>query len=102
MRRSDNPLLSSIQDLIQEKYDLESWPSDLVHRATIDGDWIDVYVFGEESYIFTVGVMEGPKLVIYRPVRDSWGYDNNIDLYNKDFLEELCGQIEETISNITE
>lgn len=105
MEKSNNPLLAEIQDLIKEKFDLETWPSmvgDAYNPELLNyGEWIDVYVSGEESYIFTVGVLED-KLVIYRPGKDSFGYDNAISLYNRGFLEELWDQIEEVISRITE
>lgn len=101
IKRSNNPLLSSIQDLIKEKYDLESWPSDGLNDPILtssDASYIDVHVFGEESYVFTVGV-EGSKLIVYRPGIDSWmGCENVIDLYNQEFLEELWNRIDVVIS----
>jgi hypothetical protein len=112
-KKSNNPLLAEIQDLIEEKFDFESWPSGeewaeggvvkwIAKQGSrgIIGDWIDVHVFGEESYVFTIGIVDD-KLVIYRPGRDAWSYSNQISLYNEGFLEELWDQIEDVISNIT-
>jgi len=97
MKKSDNPLLSEIQDIIEEKFGLESWPTKSdSHPAD---DWIDVHVFGEESYIFTIGIKDS-KIIIYRPNRDRWGYDNAIDLFNENFLEQLLDQIDELLSDI--
>jgi len=99
MKKSDNPLLAGIQDLILEKYDLESWPTSGWREG--GGEWVDVHVFGEESYIFTVGIVDD-RLMIYKPARDSWGYDDSISLYNDNYLEKLWEHIDGIISNITE
>jgi len=105
MKKSDNPLLSEIQDVIKEKFDLESWPMNATdggpsnNYSYVDGDWIDVYVFNDKPYVFTIGINES-KIIIYRPGKDSWGLDNTIDLFAKDFLEQLLDQIDELMSSM--
>lgn len=98
IKKSENPLLSSIQDFIFEKFDLESWASDerwaeggVVKWGPqgIISDWIDICIFGEESHIFTVGIVND-KIIIYRPDIDNFDYGNEISLYDHDFLEKLC------------
>lgn len=104
MERSNNPLLAEIQDMLKEKFDLESWPSvvsDAYNPELLDdGEWIDVHVFGEESYIFTIGSIDD-RIIIYRPGKDAFGYNNAVSLYDRDFLERLWDQVEEVMSHIT-
>ena len=99
-KKSENPFLASIQEIIEDKFDLESWPSQEHDDIDVvgDGDWIDVHIFQEESYVFSVGV-ENDQLMIV-----SWGSsvrgDISISLYDDKIVEKIMEQIEKIISMI--
>jgi len=95
MHESENPLLSSIQDIISEKFGLDSWPSAMGVNA------IEVYVcpYESESYVFTICIVSD-AILIYKPPVSGLGYDNKISLYDKNLEKKLFNQIEEVISNM--
>lgn len=90
-KRSSNLFLYAIQDLIFEKYGLESWPA-----SSDDGEWIDVCIFNGKAYVFTIGIIKH-SLLIYGPGID-FNKESSIDLFSKDIIDQLCEYIDEMIS----
>ena len=99
MEKSLNPVLSEIQDLILKRYDFESCITPSIDIDGDDGDYINVFVFGDESYIFTIGILED-KITI-NPVIWPQPTCPHISLYNEEFLEELWESIDVIISFIS-
>lgn len=95
-KKSPDPFLHALQDLINERYGLESWPS----PTAGDCNAIDIKIDSDVPSIISIAV-GGTDLIVYRPFMDRPPENSpTISMFDRQILGELWKYIDEAIDTL--